>query len=235
MAKQIPGAKFYYTSPGAPNPRLVDMFAAEKGIDLASIARTLTIGRGRDDDSRAAESLRRNPVGSLPYMEFADGGVLAETVAICELMEDVVPEPALFGCTARERADSRMWQRRIEQLIVLNQFSAFRFGPAVKFFESRMPVIPEAAAKLRETAKTNLKWLDDLMVKSGSPDWINGKFFSIADLQLFCSLDFFNAQGQPLIKELGETVQWLPGWFARCHSRPSAAKSDPKRASTAKL
>uniref|UniRef100_A0A7S4RH70 Glutathione S-transferase n=1 Tax=Alexandrium monilatum TaxID=311494 RepID=A0A7S4RH70_9DINO len=235
MAKEIPGAKVYYTSPGAPNPRIVDMVAAEKCIDLAPITRELTIGRGREDDSRAPESLRRNPAGSLPYIEFADGSILAETVAICELMEESVPEPALFGHTAHERANCRMWQRRVEQLVVLNQFGAFRFGKAVKVFQSRMPVIPESAAKLRETAKANLKWLDDVMVRSGSPEWINGEFFSIADVQLYCSMDFFASRGQALLEELGESVQWLPGWFARCHSRPSAVKSDPKRAATAKL
>uniref|UniRef100_A0A7S2G1V6 Glutathione transferase n=1 Tax=Alexandrium andersonii TaxID=327968 RepID=A0A7S2G1V6_9DINO len=230
MAKRIPGATAYYTSPGAPNPRMVDMFALEKGVDLAAITQVLTIGRGKDDDSRATASLARNPAGTLPYLEFSDGGVLAETVAMCELMEENFPEPALFGHTARERAETRMWQRRVEELIVHNQMNAFRYGRAVKLFQSRRPVVPEAAEKLREMAKVNLKWLDDVMVRAGSPEWINGRFFSMADVQLYCSLDFFAPVGQALTQELGESVQWLPGWFARCHARPSAAKSDPKRA-----
>eukprot|EP00416_Gambierdiscus_australes_P031348 CAMPEP_0171087162 /NCGR_PEP_ID=MMETSP0766_2-20121228/19983_1 /TAXON_ID=439317 /ORGANISM="Gambierdiscus australes, Strain CAWD 149" /LENGTH=239 /DNA_ID=CAMNT_0011544851 /DNA_START=53 /DNA_END=772 /DNA_ORIENTATION=+ len=226
----IPGATAYYTQSGAPNPRIVDMFALEKGVDLSVIKQELSIGRGLPSDSRAPASLARNPAGSLPYLEFADGSVLSETIAICEFMEDIVPSPALIGVNPRERAENRMWQRRVEQLIVLNQFSAFRFGTALKFFQSRMPVIPEGAAKFRETAKINLQWLDNVMVKSGSAEWINGKFFSVADLQLYCSLDFFNDKGQPLLAELSESISWLPEWFRRCHARASAEGSDPQRA-----
>ena len=88
----------------------------------------------------------------MPYLELDDGTVVAETVAICEMMEEAVPAPPLFGSTLKDRAVTRMWQRRVEQMIVLNQFSAFRFGAALKLFEGRMTCIPEGAAKFEAIA-----------------------------------------------------------------------------------
>ena len=42
----IPGAVSYYTAAGAPNPAFVEMFAAEKGINLLGIAHVIDLGGG---------------------------------------------------------------------------------------------------------------------------------------------------------------------------------------------
>ena len=42
----IPGAVSYFTAAGAPNPAFVEMFAAEKGINLLGIAHVIDLGGG---------------------------------------------------------------------------------------------------------------------------------------------------------------------------------------------
>ncbi len=46
-----------------------------------------------------------------------DGSWIAETGAIFQYLEETHPEPALVGSNAEERAEKRMWQRRIERRI----------------------------------------------------------------------------------------------------------------------
>src|SRR5215470_9031722 len=92
-----------------PNPRALRMFLHEKGIELAKI----------DVDLLGAENRRppytdRNPGGQMPALELDDGRVLGETVAIFEYLEEKHPTPPLIGRTAEDRAEARMWQRRIE-------------------------------------------------------------------------------------------------------------------------
>ena len=48
--------------------------------------------------------------------------------------QQAVPSPNLFGSTAMERADTRQWQRRVEQQIILPIFDGYRWGPRAEFF-----------------------------------------------------------------------------------------------------
>ena len=60
-----------------PNPRLVRMFAHEKGLVLDAQDFDLLAG-----ENRAAPYLGKNPGGQMPALELDDGSVIAETVAI---------------------------------------------------------------------------------------------------------------------------------------------------------
>jgi glutathione S-transferase len=92
------------------------------------------------------------------------------------------------GTDARQRAAVRMWQRRVEQQIILPAFDAYRWGPAREFFADRgmhALGIPEASAARLATAEDQLRWLDRLMVEAGSPDFICGDAITLPDVQLF--------------------------------------------------
>jgi glutathione S-transferase len=80
------GARAYWTTPGAPNPRVVDMYAAELGVDLPSLERTVDL---RSGENRGVAALRLNPSGGVPWLEFEDGTAISETVALCELLDEV--------------------------------------------------------------------------------------------------------------------------------------------------
>lgn len=197
-----------------PNPRMVRMFLAEKGIDLTLQEHDLLGG-----ENRAQPYLAKNPAGQTPSLELDDGTVIGETVAICEYLEEKNPKgPSLVGTTAEERAVSRMWQRRVELNITENTYNGFRFAEGLELFKNRLHCIPEAAPGLKAGAQRNLKWLDQLIE---GRDFITGKQIRLADIILYCCLDFAAGVGQPLDPALKN----INAWFRRVDSRPSARQS----------
>ena len=201
-----------YNSIG-PNPRVVRMFAAEKGIDLPFVEVDLMGGENRQSDYR-----EKNPDGRLPCLELDDGSFLSEIIPICEYIEEKHPDPVLVGASAEERAATRMWVRRIDLNIVEPLVNGFRFAEGQGLFKDRMHLIPQAADDLKAIARENLAWLDGLM---GDRQWIVGDRFTLADVFLFAFLDFGAQVGQGL----PEDCRKLAAWLDRAGARPSAAAS----------
>ena len=199
-----------YDSVG-PNPRLVRMFLAEKGLSLPSVPVDLMAGENRAEAYR-----KKNPFGQLPALELDDGRVIGETVVICEYLEEKRPEPVLIGATPEERAETRMWQRRIELGITEHLYNAFRYAEGVELFRSRMRVLPEAADGLKSIVRDKLAWLDGLLA---GKTFLAGDRFTLADIILFAALDFGRTVGQPFDDKLSN----LSAWYARVAARPSAA------------
>jgi glutathione S-transferase len=196
-----------------PNPRVVKMFIAEKGIDVPHVAVDLMSG-----ENRRAPYTGKNPAGQLPCLELDDGTFLAEILAICEYLDEKHPQPPLIGKSAEERAETRMWTRRIDLNIVEPMANGFRYGEGLMLFKDRMRTIPQAADDLKALGREKLAWLDGLM---GGNQFVAGSRFSLADILLFAFLDFGRTVGQPI----DDTLKWVPGWFARVEARPSAAAS----------
>ncbi len=146
-----------YNSLG-PNPRCVRMFTAEKGITLPTIELDI-LGA----ENRRAPYTDKNPGGQMPALELDNGSVLGETVAICEYLEDKHPTPALIGATPEEKAETRMWQRRVELNITENLYNGFRYAEGLQMFKDRMHCLPEAATGLKAIVQEKLEWLDKLM------------------------------------------------------------------------
>ena len=69
----------------------------------------------------------------MPCLELDDGTILAEITAICEYLDEITPGPSLIGATPQERAESRMWTRRIDLGIVEPLTNGYRFGKGLKF------------------------------------------------------------------------------------------------------
>jgi glutathione S-transferase len=85
----------------------------------------------------------------MPTLELDDGGYLSEITTICEYLEEKNPKPAMIGNTAEERAECRMWTRRIDLNIAEPLANGYRFGEAFKFFQNRIPCAPEASPASR--------------------------------------------------------------------------------------
>ena len=145
-----------------PNPHIVRMFMAEKGIEMPK--QTVDLRKG---ENREAEHLKRNPHGQMPTLELDDGSYLSEITAICEYLEEKHPAPALIGSTPEERAECRMWTRRVDLNICEPLANGFRFGEALKFFEKRIPVVPEASPGLKMIAANRLQWLNGQIARQG--------------------------------------------------------------------
>ena len=202
----------FYSSIG-PNPRVVKMFIAEKGLDIPVESVDLMAGENRQAPYKA-----KNPSGTMPALEVEEGVILAEVTAICEYLEELHPAPPLIGSTPMERAETRMWTRRIDLGIVEPMTNGFRFSQGLRLFENRIRCIPEAADGLKATAREKLAWLDGLIA---GRTWIVGDRFTLADILLYSFADFGTQVGQPI----DGANQNLTAWFERVKARPSVAAS----------
>src|SRR5260370_35969733 len=91
------------------NTRRVRIFLAEKGVKMPTVEVDMMKGENKSPDY-----LSKNPMGTMPLLELDDGTKIAESVAICRYMEELHPDPPLFGTTPIERALIEMWNRRME-------------------------------------------------------------------------------------------------------------------------
>ena len=197
-----------YDSVG-PNPRIVRMFMSEKDISIP----TQTVDL-RGGENRQAEHLKRNPHGQMPTLELDDGSYLSEITAICEYLEEKTPNPPMIGSTPEQRAECRMWTRRVDLNICEPLANGYRFGEALKFFQKRIACAPEASPGLKMIAANRLQWLDGQMA---GKQYLCGKRFTLADMLLYCWIDFGGQVGQPL--DPANTT--IVAWFARVGERPS--------------
>jgi glutathione S-transferase len=202
----------FYNSVG-PNPRVVKMFMAEKGLDIPRVEVNLMAG-----ENRQAPYTAKNPSGQMPALELDDGVVLSEIVPICEYLEEVHPNPPLIGTNAEERGLTRMWTRRIDLNICEPMANGFRFAEGLRLFQNRIRCIPEAADGLKATAREKLTWLDGLIA---GRQFVVGDRFTLADVLLYAFLDFGAGVGQPL----DPANKNLAAWKDRVGARPSVAAS----------
>ena len=202
----------FYNSIG-PNPRVVKMFMAEKGIDIPRVEVNLMAGENRQE-----AHLARNPQGQTPTLELDSGEFLAEILPICEYLEEIHPNPPLIGSNAEERAITRMWARRTDLAIIEPLTNGFRFAEGLALFQNRVRCIPQAADDLKTIAREKLAQLDGLVA---GRKFIVGDRFTLADIHLWVFLDFAAQVGQAL----DPANKNLTAWMARVGERPSAAAS----------
>jgi glutathione S-transferase len=196
-----------------PNPRMVRMFLLEKGLEIDFEEVDLMAAENRGDDFK-----KKNPAGQLPCLELDDGTFISEVTAICEYLEDVNPTPPLVGSTPEEKAETRMWARRVDLNILEPMANGFRYGEGLALFKDRIPTVPEASDGLKRVARTNIGWIEELFAGS---QYLCGDRFSMADIHFYAFIDFGNGIGQPLL----ESAPNLRAWFERVGARPSASAS----------
>ncbi len=193
-----------------PNPHVVRMFLAEKGVEVPMETVDLIGG-----ENLGADYLKVNPRGQSPALVLGDGRLISEIVAICEYLEELHPSPPLIGATPEERGETRMWTRRIDLGYCEPATNGFRFGEGLKMFESRTRCLPEAADGLKARAQDHLAWLDGQVA---GRTWVCGERFTLADIVLYCFLHFAIGVGQPI----GEGLSNVAALYDRAGARPSA-------------
>ena len=196
-----------------PNPRVVRMFLAEKGVALEEVQVDLPGGENR----KPPYSTTVNPAGQTPALELDDGSCVTEITAICEYLEERHPSPPLIGTTAEERAATRMWTRRVDLKVCEPMANGFRFAEGLGMFKDRLRCLPEAAPGLKAMAKDGEEWLEGQF----KGPWLAGDRFTLADILLFSFIEFGAVVGQPLDPGFAK----LNEWRARVAARPSAAAS----------
>jgi glutathione S-transferase len=199
-----------YNSNFAPNPRRVRIFLAEKGLSIPRIE--VDLGKL---EHKTAEFSALNPFQTIPVLELDDGTKISESIAICRYVEELHPEPNLFGATPLERATVEMWQRRVELHLMLPIAQVMRHShPHMAQMED--PQVPDWAAANRSRALRNMLIFDGVL--SDRP-FIVGDRFTVADITGLVALDFTRPARIAIPAELGN----LNRWFAELKARPSAA------------
>ena len=199
-----------YNSIG-PNPHVVRMFIAELGLDIEKEEVDLMGG-----ENRQTEHLSRNPSGQMPTLELDDGSFVAEITVICEYLDEINGNSDLIGKTPQERAETKMWVRRIDLQIIEPLTNGFRSAEGYEFFKERLHLIPQAADDLKAIAQERLAWLDQQLE---GKEFICGDRLTLADIMLYCFLNFGATVGQP-INEGNKNISAL---YAKLDSLDSAS------------
>ena len=173
-----------------PNPHVVRMFIAEIGIDIETIEIDLMGGENRQD-----AYLKKNPSGQLPVLQLDDGSFLAEITVICEYLDELNGHTNLIGINPQERAETKMWTRRIDLQIIEPLTNGFRYAEGYDLFKDRLHLIPDAADDLKAIAQERLAWLDKQLE---GKEFICGERFSLADIMFYCFLHFGSTVGQSI-------------------------------------
>ena len=200
-----------YTFPGAPNPRRVHIFLAEKGISVP-FERVDIMTRA----NRTPEFLANvNPLGGLPVLALDDGSHIAESVAICRYFEALHPAPSLFGRTPEEIGRIDMWNRRMELNFMQPVGLAWVHGsPLTARVVKRQ--LPEMADQARVLVQQAFAFLDAELAKRA---FVAGDAYSMADILALTTFDFAGQLNQ--LHPEPEQKNLLR-WHAEMSARPSA-------------
>lgn len=198
-----------YDYGGAPNPRRVHIFLAEKGMEVERVHVDIM-----QLEQKSEAMLARNPSGKIPVLETDDGRHIAESVAICRYLEALQPEPNLFGRDAYELGYIESRNRQIELELWTQIGTSWVNGPIVAR-SGRFEQIPAA----KEASDKNvLRYYERLDREFADSAWVAGNRFSVADISLVCAIDFASTLvGLPVPNGL----EHLSRWHADVAARPS--------------
>jgi len=203
-----------YDYPGAPNPRRVKIFAAEKDIQLQLVMCDM-----RQRAHKTDEFLQKNPSGKIPVLELDDGRCIPESVAICRYLESIEPEPNLFGRDAFEQASIEARNRHIEHEFWREVGISWVHGPIVAQL-GLVKTIPEAKAASDKNVANYYRRLDQELSQSA---FIAGARFTIADITLLTGVDFASTLvGIPPDPSHSNLARWR----AEVSDRPSVKSAD---------
>ena len=171
-----------YSSKLAPSPLKVLIFLKEKGIlDQVKII-DLDLGKL---EHKSPEYKAIAPNSKVPALKLDDDTIILETTAICRYLESLYPEPNLFGENPIEIASIEMWYSRLTYELVVPLMHGFRHThPHMSQMENQNQ---EYGIAQRELAVKSLDVYNDIIA---SREYIAGKRFTYADIQMVTSLQF---------------------------------------------
>ena len=198
----------------APNPRRVRIFLAEKKLEIPRV--NVNLFRR---EQLSLEFLAINPGGTVPVLELDDGTYLSECLAICQYLDAMHPEPALFGTTPRQQALTLMWANIVDNEgmsaiaeVLRNLSPGFRDhalpGPLAC---AQIPALVERGRRRAE------QFFDRVNQQLEHQPWLAGADYSWADISLLVTTDFAGwvdidpASTRPSLKR----------WYERVAARPA--------------
>ncbi len=195
-----------YHHPLSPFCRKVRIFAAEKSIPVALEADAPW--------ARRPEFLALNAAGAVPVWVEDDGTTIPESSAICEFLEEIVPQPMLIGDDAQQRAESRRLAAWFD-IKFYDEVTRYVHGERLLKRLRREGEPNSAAIRAgRQNLVTHLAyigWLTD------HRNWLAGDDFSVADIAAAAQLSVLDYLGEVKWEEAPEAKDW----YQRIKSRPT--------------
>ena len=191
--------------PPAPNPKKVLVYLGEKGLDVPRVLVNLIEG-----EHKKPEYLAKNPRGTVPTLELDDGRFVCDSNAIIEYLEELHPEPPMWGATPEDRALARDVERHCDLGVLINTARLVHSTRS----PLGLPPNPELAKNAAETRDARLAMLDDWLAKR---PFVAGERVTVGDCTLFAALSFGGFFGIEVDPSLANVTRWF-GEFAQ---RPS--------------
>jgi glutathione S-transferase len=190
----------------SPFSRKVRLVLAEKNLDFhMEVEQTW---------ERRREFLALNPTGEVPVLVEPDNTVLADSMAICEYLEEQSPEPNLIGKRPYDRAEVRRLVAWFDQKFNLEVTDKLVNEKVMKRFLG----LGEPDSREIRAAQANIHThLDYITFLTDRRFWLAGEQMSLADIAAAAHIS--------AIDYLGD-VPWADhksakNWYARIKSRPS--------------
>jgi len=155
-----------------------------------------------------------NPTGQVPVLVDDDGTIVAESMAICEYLDEVYPDPAILGREAATRAEVRRLVAWFD-LKFNAEVSANLLDQKVwKRFMGLGEPDSEAIRAGHYNLHTHLDYIAWLTERR---NWLAGDDYSVADMAAAAHLSCLDYLGD---------VPWedhedARNWYARIKSRPT--------------
>lgn len=213
----MPDTLKLYQSNASPNSRRARIYLAEKGISVHLIPVDLGAKEQFSDAYRAI-----NPRSVIPTLVLDDGTAIGEVPAIMRYLEEMYPEPPLFGATPKERALAAMWERRVELEGFASVMEAVRNTvPGLKGRAIAGPHGYDQIPALAERSRQRIvNFYSDLNARLTDTPFVAGDRFSVADITAVVTVDFA-AKGISL--PIPEEHAALKRWYEKVSARPSVA------------
>ena len=163
---------------------------------------------------RREEFLALNPTGEIPVLIEENGIALSGSDVIVEYLDEIQPEPSLFGTTPLERAEARRlvywFDRKFNIEVTENLVTEKMMKRFLGLGEPNSQVVRAGHANIH----THLNYISYLVDRR---NWLAGDNLTIADLAASAHLS--------TIDYLGD-VPWndypaARDWYSRIKSRPS--------------
>ncbi len=176
-----------HTCTGAPSPRRVTLYLELKGIALDQVEVDLRAGEHMNPAFSAL-----SPNQTVPVLELEDGTCIWESSAIRRYLENLNPEPPLFGSDPIERATVDCWSDWVFMRGLIPVMEAFR-NHFPGFRDHALPG-PRPVAQipaLAERGQTLFSYfLEDLEQRLQAADWLAGDQLSVADIDALVTIEF---------------------------------------------
>ena len=204
-----------YDCAGAPSPRRVRIFLAEKGITVPTVEVDLRNGEQFTAGFRAI-----NPDCTVPVLQLDDGTCITDVIAICVYFEAVQPHPPLLGGDPQQKAIVAAAERRAERDGFHAVVEAFRNStPGLKGHALTGPDGYEQIPALAERGRARVKrFFETMEAELADRPFVCGGEYSIADITTLVTIDF----AKWIKLAIPDGSVHLRRWYEAVAARPSA-------------